>query len=616
RRSLPDRARREAARALLEGRQARLFLPASSSLQAGGALALDPPACGAAEAARRLREIAQGEASRGRAVWIAAGPETWDPLSRRAFETAERFLPPEIEVRRLPSTPPAPRLPDEWRREVWAPCGSIAATLRFYEWLAGEAGEEPAAVVEVVHASLASGGWGAFASDPTGQAPLPVPDAAPAGPEEALTAAAREVLTFLAAREAPVAAPELARSCGRTARSSLERLSRLGRVEETSSGWRPTSAGRRSAASGVERTVLCRRWAAREPDPARRIELLLSAGATAEAVSIGERWYRESVPVPVEKWFGLAARFAAAGIDRPPWLDLVEAERELAGGRPVEAWRILDRVAGSPVASGGERRCALLRGAEVRAILEGLPAAGLLAAAWRKEFPGAPPEEAVRALRLEAAGLARQGDHSAALERLDLADRLAEGLGQPAGLSNALARASVLSLAGRFGEEEQIYDRWRQAIFASGDDALAARFVSQEALALCDRRRFPEAAARLEEALAAFRDDPAERARLSIDLAATLYHAGRPERCAALLEEAASLAASAGRRDLLRIARSNRIELWVARAEWEPASSAIEEILEAARREQDELWLLVALHHRGRVALRRGALERAAEDNA
>jgi DNA-binding NtrC family response regulator len=67
---------------------------------------------------------------------------------------------------------------------------------------------------------------------------------------------------------------------------------------------------------------------------------------------------------------------------------------------------------------------------------------------------------------------------------------------------------------------------------------------------------------------------------------------------------------------LLRIARSNRIELRLARGEWDEAARAIEELLEAARADSDDLWLLVALHHRGRLALRRGRLGQAREDNA
>ncbi len=610
---LRARALREEARALSEGRRIRLFLPAGSALRAGDSLGLDPPPSGGAEAAGRLRELALRDASRGRAVWIAAGAEAWDPLSRRAFDAARSFLPPEIEVRLLPSAVPAPALPHEWRREIWVPCGSFAATLRFYEWLAVEAREDPAGGGELAGGALTSVEWAAFATDPTGEARLPVPSRPQARPTPR-EAAEREALTYLAVRGAPATASDVARVCGRSAGAALPRLRASGDVEETRSGWRLTRRGRPEAAGGVEAAALCRRWAARERDPARRIELLLSAGAGPEALVEAERWYR-SAPSPAENWFALAARLSAACVERPAWLDLLEAERELSGGRPAESRTILDRVGGCEQARDAERRAARLRAAEVAAWLEGASKAGRLAGGWRAAFPSAPAAEMVRALRLEAAGLAREGESGAALERLEEADRLAEPLGPPTRLENALARAGVLGLAGRHDEEERIYAEWR-GVAAQSEGTLAARFYSQEALALCDRRRFPEAAARLEEALAILRDDPAERARLSIDLAATLYHAGRPERCAALLEEAAERAASAGRRDLLRVARSNRIELWIERAEWESAGAAIERMLEDALREEDELWRMVALHHRGRMALRRGDVDGAAADTA
>ena len=63
---------------------------------------------------------------------------------------------------------------------------------------------------------------------------------------------------------------------------------------------------------------------------------------------------------------------------------------------------------------------------------------------------------------------------------------------------------------------------------------------------------------RLEEAIGSARDDPAERAALAIDFAATLYHAGQAERSEEALGDAVAAAAAAGREDLARIARSNR----------------------------------------------------------
>ncbi|MGH9399330.1 MAG: sigma 54-interacting transcriptional regulator, partial [Thermoanaerobaculia bacterium] len=142
-----------------------------------------------------------------------------------------------------------------------------------------------------------------------------------------------------------------------------------------------------------------------------------------------------------------------------------------------------------------------------------------------------------------------------------------------------------------------------------------ARFLSQEALGLADRRDFPGAIARLEEALAVLRDDPGGSAALMIDLASTLYHAGRSARCESLLEEAAAAAASAGREDLVRVARANRVELLINRGEWQTASREVANLVALAREERDDVRLLVALHHRSRLALRRGQLAAAARDN-
>ncbi|MDQ2871376.1 MAG: sigma 54-interacting transcriptional regulator, partial [Acidobacteriota bacterium] len=183
-------------------------------------------------------------------------------------------------------------------------------------------------------------------------------------------------------------------------------------------------------------------------------------------------------------------------------------------------------------------------------------------------------------------------------------------------LDVALARAAAFSRAGRFEEESAVYAASWPIARASGDERLAARLLAAEALGLADRREFDAAIRRLEEALAILRDDPVERARLSIDLAATLFHAERPDRCAALLERAAALAAGAGREDLARIARGNLIEASIGRCDWASAEAAIEALLESARREGERTWLLVGLHHRARLALRVGRLEDAGRDNA
>ncbi len=550
-RTIEARAVVASGRAALEGRSARLFWPRGSSLRGGSALGLDPPPSSSAEASRRLRELARADAARGRGAWIAAGVESWDALSRRAFETAAAFLPDEIEARRLPACETAPLLPDEWRREIFVACGSIAASLRFYEWLAEEARPNPHRGGELALEALASEEWGAFAADPTGQAPHP---------------GRRGEALFLRPR------------------------------------------GPASDAGAV------RRAAERQSDPARRVEMFLEAGLDEEALAAAGAWRRESPRRPAEAWFELSARLSVVDLQKPAWLELVEAERQAAGGEPRGARALFGKVAESPAASPEQRRGARLRSAEIAVRVEGAAEAARLAAAWRRDFPRAPVEETLRALRLEAVGAAREGAHPRAHALLEEGDRLAEGAPEEERIENALARATALSLEGRFAEEAELYERWRRPALERSD-ALAARFVSAEALGLCDRRRYAEAAARLEEALRALRDDPAERSRLSIDLAATLYHAGRRDRCDALLEEAARLAATAGRADLLRLARSNAVELAIADGRWEAAASAVRELLRHAKQSGDALWQLVALHHRSRVALRRGELDRAAEDN-
>ena len=161
-----------------------------------------------------------------------------------------------------------------------------------------------------------------------------------------------------------------------------------------------------------------------------------------------------------------------------------------------------------------------------------------------------------------------------------------------------------------------MYAELRPAVLGAGDDRLQARLLAQEARGLLDRRAYARALVRLEEAMGAAADEPAERAALSIDLAATLYHSGRTDRSEAALSDAVAAAAAAGREDLARIARSNRIELWIDRCDFASAAAEIAELEKGARAEKDRTRLLVALHQRSRLALRRGELSGAARDNA
>jgi hypothetical protein len=86
-----------------------------------------------------------------------------------------------------------------------------------------------------------------------------------------------------------------------------------------------------------------------------------------------------------------------------------------------------------------------------------------------------------------------------------------------------------------------------------------------------------------------------------------LHHAGRPPRCERRLGDAAEAAARARREDLLRTARANRVELLINRCDWEAATLEIEDLLALAQEQHDDVRLLVALHHRSRLALRRGS---------
>ena len=312
----------------------------------------------------------------------------------------------------------------------------------------------------------------------------------------------------------------------------------------------------------------------------------------------------------------LAAAAAQAGLPLPSWLEALEGERELSGGRAGSAQSRFEAAAAAPETSDAERRAARLRLTEIAALRGRGAEARASARSWLDEHSEAPPAERVRALLVEAAGASREGEAGHALARLDQAEALSAGLPASARLDVALARAAAFSRAGRFEEESSVYaDSWPLAREA-GDERLAARLLAAEALGLSDRREFDPAIRRLEEALSILRDDPVERARLSIDLAATLFHAERPDRCAALLGQAAALAAGAGREDLARIARGNLIEASIERGDWESAETSIDALLESARREGERTWLLVGLHHRARLALRVGRLEDAQRDNA
>ena len=620
-RSPARRALQEKARALLNNRAARIFRAEASALTPGGALGLDTPV-GVAEAARALRERHARESGGRRALWIAVDAERWDPVSRRAFETAARALGQDVETVFVPGAIAPPLLPDEWRREIFVPCGTLNSSLRFYEKFASLAEECPSEAWRLAEGSVRSVDWAAFAADPTGDAALPA--MLLAGP--ALAAPSRrpaseiEVLEALSVSGRPCGEPTLARllPCRDLARL-LGRLERHGDIaHEIGDRWRLSPRGGRAVRlSASRRKEISCRLARLEEEPGRRIELLIAGGDAGEAMAEAERWLRCCPGGPAERWFGLSARLAGAAAGTlPSWLEALEAERELAGGRLEEAEKRLARAADSPHSPEEEKRRAMLRLAEVSAFRGRMKESGRMAAAWRRAFPGAPPEEVVRALVLEAKMRDRAGEHEAALALLDEADRAGAGLATAERLEAALARATVYSRTGRFREEKETYDRWRPAVLEARDDLLTARLLSNEALGLSDRREFARAVVRLEEALAVTQDDAVERARILIDLAATLYHSGRGGRCRDLLEEAARLAGAAGHEPLERVARTNRLELLINAGEWTAASDEVEALLSRARAESDDTKLLVALRYRSRLALRRGHLAEAAGDNA
>jgi two-component system response regulator AtoC len=612
------RALLSAARSRLSGRAVRLFARGESDLSPGGALDMTEPFPTVGRAAKFLRQRHEAEAASGSADWIAVEPAGWDALSRQAFEAAVRGLAGRVRVIAVESLP-APLHPDEWRREIYAPCGTLHASLRFYEDLARVARADPGGARRAARDLVGSAGWAAFASDPTGDAPLPPVASFEAARAVDRTAAERDVLDHVGACAFPVPASDLQRVLqGPAARRAVAALVKSGDLIQDPSGRLSLSLEKGSAPPPppARRREICRRWAAVEDDSPRRIRWLLEAREIEAALEEGERWKARLPAARSEHWFELSARLAAAcPPPLPPWLEALEAERDLSGGRPEEAGERLSRLASWPAASPAERRLAGLRHAEVLASLGRVAESGRRAAAWRRAFPDAPPDETIRALRLEAGALGREGRHESALELLEEADRAGTALPLSEGIETALVRARICSLAGRFADEADTYARFRPSVLELRDEALTARFLSQEALGLADRRQFAASIARLEEALAVLVDEPAQRAALLIDLAGTLYHAGRPARCLALLEEAVVAAAAAGREDLGRTARSNRLELLINRGDFEEAAREAEDLVERARRERDDLRLLVALHHRSRLALKRGHLSAAARDN-
>ncbi|MEP6800980.1 MAG: sigma-54 dependent transcriptional regulator [Acidobacteriota bacterium] len=618
------RARLEKGRALLQGKAPRIFLPPPVASVRGAALQLSDAKRpeDVASRVRVLREQEAGGEQRPR-VWICVGLESWDAVSRASIEAGSLCLPGLTEVVPVADAVARPSLAEEWRREIAVPCGAVRASVRFSQKLAeiAAASGDPSAAVSAAREMVAHEGWGPYVADPTGHAPLPPAEKAATEQVELFPSPSPGEQRILEALESlgEAAAPQeiAALFPGRSSGSAVAALVRRGILARDLSG-RLAMIVRPAAVDSATRSKWLRAWAA-VSSPERRVERLLRAGDLDEALGEARALPRGSPLSGPGRWFDLSAQLAAAASEAgralPPWLEALEGERELSGGRAESAESRFRAVAESPLSDDSERRTAGLRLFEIAAQRGRGREAALAACAWRDAHPEAPPAEMVRALLVEAAGDSRDGETGRALARLDEAELLAGPLPPAARLEVALSRAAVLSRAGRLEEEAAVYAAGWPLAREAGDERLAARLLASEALGLADRREFDGAIRRLEEALAILRDDPVERAKLSIDLAATLYHAGRPDRCPGLLEHAASLAVGAGRGDLARIARSNLVEASTTACDWESASRSVDALLQSAERDGDRTWLLVGLHHRARLALRVGRLEDAGRDN-
>jgi len=484
------RASIEKARAILAGRDACLLEPGSSLFD-------------------RARSSAAPR------LWICVGIDAWDGVVREAVEAEAAARPGRVELLRIPASVPPPALPDEWRSALFVPCGGVAASLRFYERIseicaaAGAAGAENAA-----RWLVADTGWAAFASDLTGYAPLPHwrPEEDTERLEAGVPPAERRILEALSALGEPCERDELEKLLPRAAApATVERMVRGGALSRDGAG--RLRIGPNGGGHGVDparRRALLARWLGVVQSPARRIGCLLALSGPAEALREAAELRGEAPGAAVESWFEMSAKLSAAVLGpRPPWLEAIEAERELSGGRARGAEECLQRIVASPAASNEERRAAALRQAEIAGMRGSATEAAELARAWRGAHSGAAPRERLRALRVEASGASRLGEHGRALRLLDEADAEARAAGLPDAdrLETALVRAGVLSRAGRFEEETALYASSSAMLATIGDERWTARFLASEALGLADRREFPAAVARLEEALSALGGD-------------------------------------------------------------------------------------------------------------
>ena len=279
----------------------------------------------------------------------------------------------------------------------------------------------------------------------------------------------------------------------------------------------------------------------------------------------------------------------------PPWLARIEAERQPRAAVRGSAGALRARRRRRRRRRRCARLCSAARGgglvasprASPRRAPRGGVARGLFGRSGGRARPrccgSRPPGSRATAIAPRRTRVSDEAD------RLVLAARMPE----PVRIDNAL-RAQARSLEGRFEEEAAIYERWRGAALSSGHYALAARFVSQEALglagppALQPGGRAPRGSARR----------PARRsrrARADLDRSrGDVYHAGRPARCRELLDDDGVASRRPRDAGICCGSRDRTASRSIWRAADFAASAVARELFDQAARDGDELWLLVA----------------------
>ena len=480
-RSSGARALAEKALAIFRGRAPRVFEPGPSPLTPGGALRLTPPVEGTADAARRLRALAVERDGRS-PVWIAACPETWDPVSRRAFDSARRSLGDAVEVVVVPEHAALPGF------ALGLAAGRLGAV------------RKPRRLGALLRVARGGGRSGARSG------PLP------SSPYTGLAGLGRVRL----------------RSDRRRAASSRQ----------------PSKRPPRS-----HRRLLARSRPATRASGSRIFSKKGSRASRCAKPNGGCAAFRDAPP---EAWFALAARLqAAVPPPLPPWLEAIEAEREIAGGRPQAARARLERVGPG---AGGRRRSAppgpAARSPRSPSCSARPPKRRVAPPSGDGCIPARPPAEAVRALRLGAAGFAREGRVDCALALLDEAERL--GSTPPPAKSSRPRSPGPGSCRSAGASRRRRRSTRRSGPGRSAAATRASRPASspRRRRGLLDRREYARAIVRLEEAIGAEgRTGASARRSARPRRGAVPRRATRPDSETAL-GDALVAAASAGREDL------------------------------------------------------------------